>query len=80
MYLVTTDGQLIIYNTKKLNKKMCQYLDMFTIELHSSLQIETLPGYLLITSSIGLHVYNVTKSVSYQRPGLLFVRKFVCTL
>eukprot|EP01083_Nonionella_stella_P019570 54343_1 len=78
MYLGTTDGRLLVYNTRKLNRKMCKSLDTFTIHPDAPLQIETLPGYLLITSSLGLHVYNVSKkkTAPYQRPGLVLVRKF----
>ena len=82
MYMTTNDGRIFVYNTKKLNKKLCKSLDSFTIEPNSPLQIETLPGYLLITSKQGLNVYNVSKKKNsqYIRPGLLFIRKFVCLL
>jgi len=78
MYFGTTDGRIIIYNTKKLSRKLCKSLDSFTVHKDSPLQIETIPGYLLVTSSMGLHVYNVTKrkSGSYERPGLVFVKYF----
>jgi len=79
MILGTSDGRVIVYDTKKLTRKMCTPKDEFGVQRDSSLRIETLPGYWLITSTEGLHVYNTTKKSktgNYQRPGLLFVRSF----
>ena len=77
VYFTTKNGGLLIYNTKKKGSKMCKLLDSFYVNNDNSIiNIETTEGHLLVSSSIGIHVYNASWGLTYRDPSLLYVRKY----
>ena len=76
LFVGSTTGKIAIYNAKRMTKKLCAPLDVFSIHDNSAISISTTKGHLLISSPDGLHVYNTSFSQKYVQPHLSLMRKY----
>ena len=59
MFITSTNGKLAVYSIKRISRRTCDPVDVFEIHPNSPLELTSTKGHLLVTSSEGIHIYNV---------------------